>query len=128
MRKPFGILLLLIGLAMVIGEILNLNRQASPNYRDDKSGEKQEAYTGLIIGVLASIAGAILIWSHGKKKAERAELLKVLSANSSAQSKQNNPQTTDDKITQMEKLGKLKEQGLLTDEEFDQQKRKILEQ
>jgi hypothetical protein len=128
MRKPFGILLLLIGLAMVIGEILNLKRQASPNYRDDKSGEKQQAYTGLIIGVLASISGAILLWSHGKKKAERAELLKVLSANSSAQLEKNNPQITDDKITQIEKLGKLKEQGLLTDEEFDQQKRKILEQ
>lgn len=33
---------------------------------------------------------------------------------------------SDDLITQIEKLGKLKEQGLLTDEEFQQQKKKIL--
>jgi hypothetical protein len=33
---------------------------------------------------------------------------------------------TDDTIAQIQRLGQLKEQGLLTDEEFDAQKRKLL--
>lgn len=33
---------------------------------------------------------------------------------------------TDDAITQIQKLGELKTQGLLTDEEFEAQKRKLL--
>lgn len=33
---------------------------------------------------------------------------------------------TDDAIAQIQKLGELKEQGLITDEEFDAQKRKLL--
>ena len=33
---------------------------------------------------------------------------------------------TDDTIAQIQKLGQLKEQGLITDEEFDAQKRKLL--
>jgi hypothetical protein len=34
---------------------------------------------------------------------------------------------TDDSFAQIEKLGKLKEKGLLTQEEFDEQKAKILD-
>jgi hypothetical protein len=33
---------------------------------------------------------------------------------------------TDEALAQLEKLGQLKEQGILTDEEFQQQKRKLL--
>jgi Short C-terminal domain len=33
---------------------------------------------------------------------------------------------TDEAIAQLQKLGQLKEQGILTDEEFQQQKRKLL--
>jgi 3-keto-L-gulonate-6-phosphate decarboxylase len=34
---------------------------------------------------------------------------------------------TDDAIEQIQKLGELKEQGLITDDEFEAQKRKLLE-
>jgi hypothetical protein len=33
---------------------------------------------------------------------------------------------TDENLAQLEKLGQLREQGILTDEEFQQQKRKLL--
>lgn len=153
MKKFFGILFLLIGLAMIGLGIVALTNTAtrndsfegqvgnefSENYRSN-SNEQQMAGVGLIGGgLIFFILGIVMVATktkgQRKKEAELEVLRKIQLANNTSQSGQTNTTQTDnsstqksteDKFGQLEKLGKLKEQGLLTDEEFQQQKKNIL--
>lgn len=92
-------------------------------------------------GVIFFIIGSVQIAKNSNPKRineeDITELKTLMKENVSSQTGQNNPSHTDnppmqktttyDKFSELEKLGKLKEQGLLTEEEFQQQKRKILE-
>jgi hypothetical protein len=154
MKKFFGILFLLIGLAMTgigIAALTNtstrndsfegqVRNEFSANYRSNNN-EQQMAGLGLIGGgLIFFIIGVVMVATktkaQRKKEAELDVLRKMQLANNVAPSGQTNktqtatssPQkSTEDKFGQLERLAKLKEQGHLTDEEFQQQKKKILE-
>lgn len=153
-KKIFGVLFLLIGLLMIVTGIAALTQSStqdnsiegsigntfSQEYRE-RNQEKRIVGFGLAGGGLfLFIIGIVMLATKTKKQQETEIELEVLKkmqlANNIAQPEQTKTRqienvsmqkSTDDKIGQIEKLGKLKEQGFLTDEEFQQQKKKILE-
>jgi NADH:ubiquinone oxidoreductase subunit 6 (subunit J) len=153
-KKIFGFLFLLIGLLMIGTGIATVTQSAtqdntiegrigntfSQEYREQNQ-EKRIVGFGLAGGgLLFFIIGIVMIATKTNKQRENEIELEVIKkmqlANNFTQPEQTNTKqaenafvqkSTDDKIGQIEKLGKLKEQGLLTDEEFQQQKKKILE-
>jgi len=153
MKKIFGILFLLIGLAMIGLGIVALTNTASrnesfegqveyefsENYRSN-SNEQQITGFGLVGGgLIFFIIGIVMLATktkaQRKKETELEVLRKMQQTNNAVQSGQttttqtdnsSTQKSTDDKFEQLEKLGKLKEQGLLTDEEFQQLKKTIL--
>jgi len=116
---------------------------ASPEPSNDRTTERQEhQMPGLLRGVArtAAIAGTATAVS-GRVQRRQAEKFADRDANIYAQreqayQQQTAPQpqyaapapaaSTDDTITQLQKLGELKAQGILTDAEFEAQKAKIL--
>lgn len=79
-------------------------------------GPWQIIFLGVIVAIIAIVV-AILINKNSSKGADSQTL----------DSHQNvSAGITDDKITQIEKLNKLKESGALTEEEFSAEKKKIL--
>ena len=114
MRRSFGIFFLIIGLLMTGLGIFNMTLIDTP--------DPTPAVIPIVIGILFSISGLIMIRAQKKKEEESAELNKILTTNISTQKT-----TSEDNFSKLEKLGKLKEQGILTDEEFQQQKKNILE-
>lgn len=111
MRKPLGILLVVIGLAIALLCIYDLiNSRPNNAERSDRSN----FITGLVLGSLLAIVGFIFINSHKKKEAERLQMT------------QRTAPPLPDHLSQLEKLAGLKEQGMITEAEFQQQRDKLL--
>jgi hypothetical protein len=122
----FGILYLLIALALIGLGIAALNDAATKDkaleeqisnelrgsYYPNNNGEKMLGVTLITIGLFFLISGIILIVT--KSKAQRIKDAEI-------------KPTVEDKLAQIEKLGEMKEKGLITEEEFQQQKKRILE-
>ena len=145
MKKFFGILFLLIGLAMIglgVAALVDANSRSnsfegqigntfSEHYRQNNE-EQQMAGAGLLGGgVIFFIIGIVMLVTktkaQRKKETELEVLKKVQVSNNTSSPTDNSTKSMDDKFAQLEKLGKLKEQGLLTEEEFQQQKKKIID-
>ena len=62
-------------------------------------------------------------FEEGKEVVEELEKEKKAKEKAAAEA----PETTDDILEQLEKLGALKEKGVLSEDEFEEQKRKLLE-
>lgn len=76
------------------------------------------ARTAVIAGTATAVAGSV---SHSQQQKYAAQAAAAQPAPAPAEAA-----STDDKYAELEKLGKLKEQGILTQEEFDRQKTLIL--
>ena len=145
MKKFFGIIFLLIGLAMIglgVAALVDANSRGnsfegqigntfSEHYRQNNE-EQQMAGAGLLGGgVIFFIIGIIMIVTktkaQRKKETELEVLKKVQVSNNTSSQPDNSTKSMDDKVAQLEKLGKFKEQGLLTEEEFQHQKKKIID-
>jgi hypothetical protein len=147
MKKAFGVIFLLLGLAMIglgIAALTNLStrnssyegevrNQFSDSYRSASNGQ---AVAGLGLvggGVVFFILGIVMVVSKSKsQRIKDAELkfLKTMHANDlppQLTTKENKNSFNDAVFAQLEKLGKLKEKGLITDEEFQEQKKKLLQ-
>jgi hypothetical protein len=148
MKKIFGIIFLLIGISLIGIGVETLTKSStrdksfegrfrneiSENYRSDNN-ERQIAGISLIGGgFLFFIIGIVMLVTKTKiqrKKEVELEVLKKLelSLNSIQLGQTNNSMTQKlpvENFEKIERLGKLKEQGLLTEEEFQQQKKIIL--
>jgi hypothetical protein len=147
MKKFFGILLLLIGLLMMGGGIAALTDANSKHgslegqfgetfsnrYRERANEEQMAGASGLGIGLVLFIIGIIMTASKSKKQKmtalELAAIKKIQNNNAPMHWEEKHVTATvnDDMIGKIEKLGKLKEQGLITEEEFQTQKQRILQ-
>lgn len=76
---------------------------------------------GLVVGAAVGAAAA----HHGNKRADEAYDQGAADAAPVAQAAPAAP-SMDDEMAQLEKLGQLKDQGILTQEEFDAKKKQIL--
>jgi Short C-terminal domain len=151
MKKFFGILFLIIGLVAVGLGIVALTNYSSKNdsfegrlrdrfnenYHTQNEDQKTGGIVSISVGALFFIIGLIMAASKSnlqrKKEAELEEMKNMQFVRSQPEQKTEPPPipkltpTTDDIFNQLERLAKLKEQGFLSDEEFQQQKKKILE-
>jgi hypothetical protein len=145
MKKFFGILFLIIGvfgIGIGIVALTDLGRRNS-SFEGQIGNEFSESYNnesieqqaiGLALiggGLIFSILGVIMIASKSKKsktKLSAKDNIKTANipvppvyhkVNSSSQNSK-----MDDVLNRIERLGKLKEQGLITEEEFQEQKKK----
>lgn len=115
----------------------------SPNYVSANHNEQIVGFILLGIGVILFIIGIIKLVSKGstkmKEETENKESKKTQPIETTQNSQGTKNESTnvkpiqtetnllsDELFVQIEKLGKLKEQGLITDEEFQEQKKKIL--
>ena len=146
MKKIFGILLLIVGLVMIglgIAAIVDANSWSqsiegqlgetfSYEYRND-SAEQKMVGAGLAVGgLIVFIIGISMLVT--KTKAQRKQEIELALLKKTGQISQtadikteNTTNNIDEKLSQLEKLGKLMDQGLLTQEEFQIQKNKILD-
>jgi len=135
MKKFFGVLLLLIGLfGAVTGMATIASSQASSDCIESQvSAEFANSYRESIeqgkiiggvfvgIGLVFFVIGIVLVATKTKKqRLMEAELL-LLKTNHGVVINSNV-----DLVGAIEQLGKLKDKGLLSEEEFIEQKRKIL--
>src|SRR6185295_3677416 len=148
MKKFFGILFLLIGLVMIGGGIAALTdanskhnsvegqfgEAFSNSYRERTNQQQIAGASASGVGFILFIIGIVMIASKSKKQKmkemELATLKKVKSDNSLMHWEEKKVDASishDDMISKIEKLGKLKEQGLINEEEFQIQKKKILQ-
>jgi len=144
MKFFFGILFLLIGLAMIgfgVAALVDANSRSnsfegqigntfSYNYSKNIEEEQMIGAGCLGGGVIFFIIGIVMLVT--KTKAQRKneielEVFKKVQSSNTSNQPNNSLKSMDDKFAQLEKLGKLKEQGLLTEEEFQQQKKKIID-
>lgn len=148
LKKAIGVLFILIGfLASGMGIALmanvatntssyegQLRGEFSNSYRRELNEKKTVGTIAIAGGLVFFIVGIVMVVSKSKEQIKNEvelEVIKDIQKNKSNQPITDDPiktetKSTDDKFAQLEKLGKLKEQGLLTDEEFQQEKRKIL--
>ena len=151
MKKVFGIIFLVLGLILVGGGVaglVDLNSKSetfdgrfrdafNPSYRERNSDQKSASTAAIASGAILFIIGIIMLATNTniqhKKEVDLATLMhnarlnraSLESANNEA-SQTNNKADLHEIIQKIEKLGKLKEQGLLTSEEFEFQKAKLL--
>ena len=150
MKKFFGVLFLIIGLVLVglgIGLLVELSSRNdsfegrvrdrfNEHYRSDNDDQQTGGITLIAGGALFFIIGIIMVASKSNSQRKKDAELEVLRSMQSypaqteqkteARSIKNSGQSINDVYIQLEKLGKLKEQGILNEEEFQQQKKKIL--
>ncbi|TDE05816.1 SHOCT domain-containing protein [Flavobacterium sandaracinum] len=145
MKKFFGILFLLIGVFGIGIGIVALTDLATRNrsFEGQIQNEFSETYNekdneqqaiGLVLigcGLLFSILGAVMIASKSKKSKNKLTTVdNTQAANIAVPPIYNNLNTSkqstkmDEVLNQIERLGKLKQQGLITEEEFQEQKKK----
>lgn len=148
MKKFFGILFLIIGVfgigigIVALTDLATRNRSLEGQIQNEfsetyneKNNEQQAI--GLVLigcGLIFSILGAIMIASKSKKSKKSKNKITAIdntqAANIAIPPIYNNLNTStqstkmDDVLNRIERLGKLKEQGLITDEEFQEQKKK----
>jgi uncharacterized alpha/beta hydrolase family protein len=145
MKKFFGILILIIGvfgIGMGIVALTDLGRRNS-SFEGQIGNEFSESYNnesfeqqaiGLALigsGLIFSILGVIMIASKSKKsksKISAKDNIQIATIPVTGVHDNFNAATQtskmDDVLNRIERLGKLKEQGLITEEEFQEQKKK----
>lgn len=147
MKKIIGILFLVLGLTMIglgIASLVELDSRDksiegkfSTTFSEDYHQDNDElGMLGLGLnggGILFFVLGIVLLATKSRREIENEVELKLLKQNQGI----NTPSipieenlsnlTFNQKLNQLERLGKLKEQGLISEEEFQVQKNKILE-
>jgi hypothetical protein len=145
MKKFFGILFLIIGVfgigigIVALTDLATRNRSLEGQIQNEfsesynkESFEQQAIGLALIgSGLIFSILGVVMIASKSKKLKNKLTTIDNTQAASIAvppiyNNLNTSTQSTkmDDVLNQIERLGKLKEQGLITEEEFQEQKKK----
>jgi hypothetical protein len=145
MKKFFGILFLIIGIfgigigIVALTDLATRNRSLEGQIQNEfsetyneKNNEQQAI--GLVLigcGLIFSILGAVMIASKSKKSKNKVTAVdNTQAANIALPPIYNNLNTSmhnskmDDVLNRIERLGKLKQQGLITEEEFQEQKKK----
>ena len=145
MKKFFGILFLIIGIfgigigIVALTDLATRNRSLKGQIQNEfsetyneKNNEQQAI--GLVLigcGLIFSILGAVMIASKSKKSKNKVTAIdNTQAANIAVPPIYNNLNTSmhnskmDDVLNRIERLGKLKQQGLITEEEFQEQKKK----
>jgi hypothetical protein len=143
-KKIFGVIFLLVGLILfgagisIITNVTTRNNSyegkigntINPNYREENNKQQGVGYIMLAGGAILFFLGLgmALAKTNKQKQTEiELEVLKKINKNNSKQKEDSsNIGVNNEAISQIEKLGKLKEQGLITEEEFKKQKGKIL--
>ena len=135
MKKFFGILFLLIGvMLMVIGTALIVSANANPLPAEGQSTgtmQNSDRNTGRMLmvgGLILFVSGTTIIAS--KKKTPQKKGIPLETPTTTPERPEAAPSSikaTNDVLHQLERLTALKEKGTLTEEEFQQQKKKILE-
>lgn len=128
-------LFILIGLGLIIWGILGLNelqrqksliKEVKPGYGIPEKDRENLAKDNTIAIVFIVAGGLLFLWGltpSAKKTTQTGALVTTTSAPTPAVQAGN---TNPDSIVQLERLVKLKEQGALTEEEFQKEKSKIL--
>lgn len=145
MKKFFGIFFLIIGvfgIGIGIVALTDLGRrnssfegqignEFSESYNNESSEQQAIGLALIGSGLIFSILGVIMIASKSKKSKTKLSVKDNIqtasvpvptvyhNVNSSSQNSK-----MDDVLNRIERLGKLKEQGLITEEEFQEQKKK----
>jgi hypothetical protein len=134
-KNIFAVLYLIIGLALIGFGVATINyfanqynsfegqisNELSNNYRSNShNGGKMMGFTLVVIGLFFLISGIILIAAKSSSKQK-------IQISNTPPSINNSKSDVEDKLAQIEKLGVMKEKGLITEEEFQQQKKRILE-
>lgn len=142
MKKFFGILFLIIGICAIGMGIsaltdlaaknksleMQIQNEFDDNYMERNNEQKAIGLVLVGVGTIFIILGVVMIASKSKTKhaasqqIQPADLPIPLISNNSNHSLQNSK--IDDMLSQIERLGKLKDQGLITEEEFQDQKKK----
>lgn len=145
MKKFFGILILFIGLlSLIIGMACLIDAESrnktldqqeqnefSDQYRKDNNDQRVFGGVSAAMGLVFFIAGFRMVAAKTKtQKIKEAELEK-LKANINklgdlTEADLQPVKNVNDVISQLEKLGELKTKGIITEEEFQQQKKKLL--
>jgi hypothetical protein len=146
MKKFFGILFLIIGVFGIgIGIVAltdlatrsrslegQIQNEFSDNYSTKNDEQQVIGFAFIGGGLIFSILGISLIASKSKKlKTIIPTKNTIQTANIPMPALYNNLNTSventkmDEALNRMERLGKLKEQGLITEEEFQEQKKKL---
>jgi len=133
-------LLLLLGLGLIIWGILGLNEiKRQRNSIPDRAGygipekdrENLAKDKSIAIGLIVA-GGLLFLWGLiPSSKPKQATPTKAIAAPASPPAPvvlvtDVSENTSPDTITQLERLAKLKEQGVLTEEEFQKEKSKIV--
>jgi len=85
------------------------------------------ARTAVIAGTASATAGAVQRRQAGKNVAAYSQAEQQVYAQQAPPAQAAPAESTDDKLAQLERLGQLKAQGILTEEEFAAQKAAILQ-
>ncbi|HEX8561732.1 MAG TPA: SHOCT domain-containing protein [Flavobacterium sp.] len=126
MKKFFGIVFLFVGMALTVVGALVFSEASKVVYEDqlrwESSNEDQQVFgSGYIaVGGIVFVMGIVLTASKTNAQREKEVELQLIKDSLAGAIIQEDP------YNQIEKLGKLKERGLLTEEEFQQQKVKLL--
>ena len=149
MKKFFGIIFILIGIVLIAGGVFaltdlhfkekSLEGQVTSEFNDDYNKQNnEEGIAGVIfisMGIIFNISGIILVLSKSRKQKKEKIDLEVLKKmeienkiNDELQKEMHIVPISfnNELLNQLERLGKLKEQGLLTEIEFQEQKTKFL--
>lgn len=147
MKSVIGAIIVLIGLAMTIfgvgGFMQAANREnslehkigstVSSEYRENHDSEKMTFGGVAIVGVVLLFYGFSVRRSASREKLHKRhhkELKDIAAANQSNNTAPAPPplvkKSEDDKLEKLKKLGELKDSGVLTQEEFEKEKAKLL--
>ncbi|WP_162128090.1 SHOCT domain-containing protein [Flavobacterium phycosphaerae] len=146
MKKFLGIVILFIGLlSLIIGMACLIDAESrnktldgqeqnelTARYRDDNNDQRSFGAASAVIGLVFFIAGFRMVSAKTKNQIKKEAELEKLKANINKLGDLTATDLQQTKevshvINQIEKLGDLKAKGLLTEEEFEQQKKKVLE-
>lgn len=137
MKKFLGVLFLVIGLFAIVSGIVAISSIETENrslegqvqsefveqYKTNQSQNQAAGGALAFSGLLFYITGIVLLVTKTKKqRVMEAELLILKNQNITTFVSE----TKEDNISKIEKLGVLKEKGLLSNEEFEKEKKKLL--
>jgi len=146
MKKFLGILILFIGLlSLIIGMACFIDaesrnktldgqeqNESSARYREDNNDQRSFGGVSAVMGLVFFIAGFSMVSAKTKNQKIKEAELEKLKANINklgdlTEGDLQPVKNVNEVINQLEKLGALKAKGLLTEEEFQQQKKKLLD-
>lgn len=123
----------LTGLEQDLDQVKEENRNLKAELAESRGDNLQSDHTNYILFVFNILVGAILlialIWMFFRRKPETVNANsngQALPSNGSAAHHAPHADVFDHRLDRIEKLGSLREKGLLTDDEFNLQKRQIL--